>query len=159
MCDYLWPQGLQHTRPRCPSSTPRVCSNSFPLSCWCHPTTTSSVVHFSSCLQSSPVSGSFPMSQFLIPSGQSIGASALASVLPMNIQDWFPLGVTGLISLQSKGLSRVFSNTKINWSKASILQHSAFFRVQLSHPYRTTGKTIALIRWMDIYWESNVSAF
>ena len=92
-----------------------------------------------------PASGSFPRSQFFTSGGQSIGASASASVLPMNIQDWFPLGLTGLISLQSKGLSRVFSNTTVQ--KASILQRSAFFTVQLSHPYMTTGKTIALTRW------------
>ena len=102
-------------------------------------------VPFSYCLQSFPASGSFPVSQFFPSGGQSIGTSASTSVLPMNIQDWFPLGLTVLISLQSKGLSRVFSNS--NSSKSSILQHSAFFIVQLSHPYTTTGKTIALTRW------------
>ena len=102
----------------------------------------SSLVLFSSCLQSFPASGSFPMSWFLTSGGQSIGISASASVLLMNIQDWFPLGWTVWIPLRSKGLSRDFSNTK-----ASILQQSAFFRVQLSHPYMTTGKTIALTRW------------
>ena len=102
----------------------------------------SSAAPFSSCLQSFPASWSFPMSQFFKLGGQSIGVSASASVLPMNTQDWFPLGLTGWISLQSKGLSRVFSNS----SKASILWHSAFFLVQLSHPYMTTGKTIALTR-------------
>ena len=106
--DSLRPHGLQHTRPPCPSPTPGVCSNSRPLSRWCHPT-----ISTSSCPQSFPASGSFPMSQFFTSGGQSIGISASASVLPMNIQDWFPLGLTGLISLQSKGLSRVFSNTTV----------------------------------------------
>ena len=103
--------GLQHTRLPCPSPSPRACSNSCPLSQWCHPTILSSVVPFS-CLQCFPESGSFPVSQLFESGGQSIGASALASVLPMNIQDWFHLGWTGWISLQSKGLSRVFSKKK-----------------------------------------------
>ena len=120
LCD---PMDLQHTRPPCPSPTPRVYSNSCPLSQWCHPAISSSVVPFSSCLQSFPVSGSFPVSQFFTSGGQSIGVSASASVLPMNIQDWFPLGWTGLI-LQSKGLSRVFSNTTV--------QKHQLFSVQLS---------------------------
>ena len=102
--------GRKHTRLSCPSPCPRVCSNSCPLSRWCHPTISSSVVPFS-CLQSFPESGSFPVSQLFASGGQSIGASALASVLPMNIQDWSPLGWTGWTSLQSKRLSRVFSNT------------------------------------------------
>ena len=109
----LWPHGLQHTRPPCSSPTPGVYSNPCPLSWWCHPTISSSVVPFSSCLQSFPASGSFQMSQFFASGGQSTGVSASASVLPMNIQDWFPLGWSGLISLQSKGLSRVFSNTTV----------------------------------------------
>ena len=104
----------------------------------------SSVIPFSSHCQSFPASGSFPMSQLFASGGQSIGASASASVLPMNIQDWFPLGLTGLISLQFKRFSRVLSNTS---SKASILWCSAFFMVQFSHPYMTTGKTIALTTW------------
>jgi len=133
MSDSLQPHGLKHTRPPCPSPTPRACSNSCPLSWWYHSTISSSVVPFSSCLQSFPASWSFQMSQFFASGGQSIGVSALASVLPMNIQDWFPLGLIGWISLQSKGLSRVFSNTTIQ--KASILQCSAFFVVQLSHPH------------------------
>ena len=123
-------------------STPRACSNSCPLSRWCHPTISSSIVPFSSCLQSFPASGSFPMNQLFSSGGQSMGVSASASVLPVNSQNWFPLRWTGLI-LQSKGLSRVFSNTS---SKASILQHSTFFMVQLSHQDMTTGKTIALTR-------------
>ena len=111
--DSLWPHGLQHTRLPCPSPTPGAYSNSCPLSRWCHPTLSSSVVSFSSCLQSFPASGSFPMSQFFTSGGQSTGTSALASALPMNIQDWSPLGWTDWISLQSKGLSRVFSNTTV----------------------------------------------
>ena len=109
----LQPHQLQHVRLPCLSSTLRVCSNSCPLSRWCHPTISSLVVPFSSCLQSLPPSGSFQMSQFFASGGQSIGISASASVLLMNIQDWFPLGWIGLISLLSKGLSRVFSNTTV----------------------------------------------
>ena len=109
---FLGPHGLQHARLPCPSLSPKVCSNSCPLSQWCHPTNSSSVSPFSSCPQSFPVSGSFPMSQFFASGGQSIGASASASVLPMSIQDWFALGLTGLILL-SKGLSRVFSGNTI----------------------------------------------
>ena len=109
----LWPYGLQHTRLPCPSPSPRACSNSCPLSWWCHPTISSSVVPSSSCLQSFPASRSFPMSQLFTSDSQSIGASASASVLPMNIQGWFPLELTDFIFLQSKGLSRVFSSTTI----------------------------------------------
>ena len=143
MSDSLRPHGPQHTRPPCPSPTPRVHSDSCPLSRWGHPTISSSVIPFSSCLQSFPASGSFQMSQLFTSGGQSIGVSGSTSVLPVNIQDWSPLGWTGWISLQSKGLSRVFSNTKF---KASFLWRSAFFTVQLSHLYMTTGRTIALIR-------------
>ena len=100
--DSLRPHGLQHARPPCPSPTPGFCSNSCPSSQWCHPTISSSVVPFSSCLKSFPASGSFPMSWLFASGGQSIGVSASASVLPMNIQDWFPLGRTGLISLRDK---------------------------------------------------------
>ena len=129
MSDTLQPHILQHSRLPCPSPIPRACSNSCPSSRWCHLTISSSVIPFSSCLQSFPASGSFPMSQFF-PSGDlSIGGSASASVLPMNIQDRFPLGWTGLISLQSKGLSRVFSNTivqKHQFSKASIYSSTSF---------------------------------
>ena len=113
MSDSLWPHGLQHARSPCPSPTLRVYSDSRPLSQWCHPTISSSVVPFSSHLQSFPASGSFPMSQFFASGGQSIGVSASASVLPMNIQDWFPFRWTGWISLLSKGLSRVFFNTTV----------------------------------------------
>ena len=143
MSDALQPHGLQHTRPPCPSPTPGVHPNPCLLSWWCHPTISSSVIPFSSCPQPFPASESFQMSQFFTSGGQSIGVSASTSVLPMNIQDWFPSEWTGWISLQSKGLSRVFSNTS---SKPSILWHSAFFIVQFSHPYMTTGKTKALTR-------------
>ena len=139
----LRPHGLQHTRLPCPSPTPRVYSNSCPLSWWCHPTISSSVALFSFCLQSFPASGSFPMSWLFTYGGQSIGVSASVSVLAMNIQDWFPLGLTGWFSLQSKRLSRVFSNTTV--------QKHQFFGAQVSlwsnsHPYKTTGKTVALTR-------------
>ena len=112
MPDSLRPHGLQHARPPCPSPTLGACSNSHPLSWWCHATISSSVIPFS-CLQPFPASRSFPISQFFTSGGQSIGVSASALVLPMNIQEWFPLGLIGLISLLSKGLSRVFSNTTV----------------------------------------------
>ena len=137
MSDSLWPHGLQHARPPCPSPTPRVYSNSCPLSQWCHPTILSSVIPFSSRLQSFPASGSFPMSGFFTSGGQSIRASG--SVFPVSIQGWFLLGWTGLISLLSKGLSRVFSSTTI-W------EHQ-FFGTQpslWSNSHMTTGKTIGL---------------
>ena len=122
MSNSLRPQGVQHTRLPCPSPTPRACSNSCPLSWWCHPTISSSLVPFSSCLQSFPAPGSFPMSRFIASGGQSIGTSALASVLPVNIQGWFPLGK--IFSLQFKGISRVFSSTTV--------QKHQFFSTQLS---------------------------
>ena len=128
--DSLWPHGLQHTRLPYPSLSPRVCSNSCPLSWWCYLIISSSVIPFSFCLQSFPVSGSFPMSWFFASGGQSIGASASASVLPVNIQGIFSLELTGLISLQSKGLSRVFSSTIRKYQ----FLRSAFI-VQLSHSY------------------------
>ena len=109
----LQSHGLQHAGPPCPSLSPRACSNSCPLSRWCHPTILSSVISFSSCLQSFPASGSFLISQLFTSGGQRIEASASASVLPVNMQGWFPLGLTGLISMLSKGLSRVFSNTTV----------------------------------------------
>ena len=144
LCTTLRPHEPQHARPSCPSPTPGVHRNPCPLSQWCHTTTPSSVIPFSSCLQSFPASGSFQISQFFASGGQSIGVSASASVIPMNIHNWFPLGRTGWISLKSKGLSRVFSNTTV--------QNHQFFSAQplwsqLSHPYVTTGKTIALTRW------------
>ena len=113
MSDFLWPHELQHARPPCPSPTPRVYSYSCPLSSWCHPTISSSGIPFSSCLQSFPVSGSFPMSQFFTSGGQSIGVLASASVLPMNIQGWFTWRWTGWISLLFKDLSRVFFNITV----------------------------------------------
>ena len=144
MSDSLGPHEFQHARPPCLSPTPRVHANSYPSSWWCHPAILSFVIPFSSCPQSLPASGSFPMSQFFMSGGQRIGASPSASVLPINIQDWSSLGLTGWISLQSKGLSRVFSNTTV--------QKHQFFRAQLSlrsnfhiHTYMTTGKIIALI--------------
>ena len=132
----------------CPSPILGVHSNSCPLSWWCHPTISFSVVPFSSCLQSFPESGSFQMSQFFASGSQSIEDSALASVLPMNIQDWFPLGLTNVVSLQSKGLARVFSNTTV--------QNHLFFRVQLFFysptltPIHGYWKTITLTRWTFI---------
>ena len=122
--DSLQPHETQHARPPCPSPTPIVRPNPCPLSWWCHPTISSSVVPFSFCPQSLPASGSFPMSQLFASGGQSTGVSASASVLPINTQDWSPLEWTGWISLQSKGLSRVFSNT--------IVQKHQFFGAQLS---------------------------
>ena len=122
MSDSLQPHELQHDRPPCPSPTPRVYSNSCPLSRWCHPAISSSVVPFSSCPQSLPASGSFSMSQLFAWGGQSIGVSASASVLPMNTQDWSLLGWTGWISLQSKGLSRVFSNIWTYWLGEQVTQ-------------------------------------
>ena len=144
MSDSLQPHGLQHTRLPCPSPTPRAYSNSCPLSQWCHPTVSFSVVPFSSHLQSFPASGSFPMNWFFTSGGQSIGVSASASVLPMNIQDWFPLGWTGWILAVQGTLKSLFQHPS---SEASILWCSALFTVQLSHPYMTTGKTITLTRW------------
>ena len=139
----LQPHESQHARPPCPSPTPRVYSDSCPSSWWCHPAISSSVFLFSFCPQTLPGSVSFPMSQLFTWGGQSIGVSASASVLPMNTQDWSPLGCTGWISLQSKGLTRAFSNTTV--------QKHQFSRAQLSsqsnsHLYMTTGKTIALTR-------------
>ena len=124
MSDPLWLHELQHSRPPFPSPTPRVYPNSCPSSLWCHPTISSSVVPFSFCPQSFPASGSFQMNQLFASGGQSIGVSASTSVLPMNIQDWTPLGWTGWINLQSKGLSRVFSSTTV--------QKHQFFSAQLS---------------------------
>ena len=139
--DSLRPHELQHAKPPCPSPSPGVYSDSRSSSLWCHPAISSSVIPFT-CPQSLPASKSFPMSQYFTWGGQSTGVSALPSFFPKKSQGWSPLEWTGWISLQSKGLSRVFSNTTVQ-----ILQRSAFFTVQLSHPYMTTGKTIALTRW------------
>ena len=143
----LRPHESQHARPPCPSQTPGVYLNSCPSSRWCYPAISSSVVPFSSCPQSLPASGSFPMNQLFAWGGPSIGISASASFLPMNTQDLSPSGWTGWISLQSKGLSRVFSNTTV--------QKHQFFSTQLSsqsksHPYMTTGKTTSLTRWTSV---------
>ena len=145
MSNSLRPHGLQHARSPCPSPTPGVYSNSSPLSGWCHPIISSSVIPFSSHPQSFPASGSPQMSHLFASHGQRIGVSASASFFPMNTQDWFPFGWAGWISLQSKGLAGVFSNTTV--------QKHQFFSTQLSSQsnshnlYMTTGKTIALTIW------------
>jgi len=136
----VWPHGWQHARPPRPSPTPGVCSNSCPSSQWCHPTISSSVAPFSSCLQSFPASGSFPMSQFFTSCGQRIGVSASASVLPMNIQDRFPLGLVWS-PFHPRSLKSLLQHHSL---KASVLQRSAFFTVQLSHLYMT-------------YWKKNIA--
>ena len=143
MSDSLPPHELQHARPPCPSPTPVVYPNSCPLNWWCQPTISSSVIPFSSCLQSFPASGSFQMSQLFAWGGQSIGISASASVLPMNTQDWSPLGWTGWISLHSKGLSRVFSNTTVKSINA----------LALSFLYRSTLTSI------HDYWKNHRQMF
>ena len=153
MSSSLRPHGLQHAKLPYPSPTPRAYSNSCPLSRWYHPVISSSVVPFFSCLQSCPASGSFPMSQFFTPGGQSIGVSASASVLQMNVQGWFPLGLMGWITLQFKGLSRVFLQQQfktINYSVFSFLYDPTLTAI---HDH---WKTIALTRWTII---SKVSAF
>ena len=153
--DSLWPHGLQHTRLSCPSPIPGAFSNSWSSSWWCHPTISASVVPFSSRLQSVPASGSFPMSQFFTSGGQSIRASASASVLPMNFQDWFRLVLTGLISLQSKRLSRIFSNTTAQIINSSVL--SCLYSPTLTsiHDYWKNHS----FDYMDLCWQNNVSVF
>ena len=141
MSNSLWPHGLQHSRLLCPSPSPRVCSTSRPSSQWYHPTISSSVI-LSSCLQSFPASGSFPVSLFFTSGGQSITVSASASLLPTNIQDWFLFRIDWLDLLAVQGTLK--SLLQYHSSKASVPQHSAFFMVQLSHPCITTGKTIKL---------------
>ena len=141
MSNSLWPHGLQHARPPCPSPSPGVHSDSCPLSQWCHPAISSSVIPFSSCPQSLPASGSFPMNWLFASGDQSIAASASASVFPMNIQGWFPLGWTGWISLQSKGFSRVFSNTTVQKHQFFGTQPSSWSNSHIVHDY---WKTIAL---------------
>ena len=152
---HVLPQELQHTRLPCPSPTPGVYSNSCPLSQWCHPTISSSAVPFSCRLQSFPGSGSIPMSRLFAAGGQSIGVSASASVFPTNTQDWSPLGWTGWISLQSKGLSRVFSNTTV--------QKHQFFDIQLSYSPTLTSIHDSWknrsFHLTDLCWQSNISAF
>ena len=159
----LWPQGLQHARPPCPSPIPRTYSNSYPLSGWCHPTISSSVVPFS-CLQFFPASGSFQMNQLFMSGGQRIGVWASVSVLPMNIKDLFPLGWTGWNSLQSKGVSRVFFNTEVQkhqffstqlslWSKSHI--HTWLLenhRWQLVYRMRPNSLTGCLFHFSGLLW-------
>ena len=152
MSDYLWLHGAQHTRPACPSPTPGACSNWCPLGGWCHLAISSSVFPFS-WLQSLPALGFFQMSQFFTSVGQSIGASA--SVLPINIQGWFPLGLTGLTSWLTKGLSRVFSSTlvwSINSLALSLIYGTTFTSM---HEYWKNHS----FDYMDLCWQSNVSAF
>ena len=148
MSDSLQPHGLQYARFPCPLPTHGAYSNSCPLSRWCLPTISSSVVPFSSRLQPLPASGSFPMSQFFASGGQNIGVSASASILPMNSQNWFLLGWDWLDLLEVQGTLK--SLLQHHSSKASILQCSAFFTVQLSHPYMTTGKTKVLTSWISV---------
>ena len=152
MSDSLWPHGLQHARFPCPLLSPGPCLNSCPLSCWCHPAISYCVNPLSSCPQSFPVSGSFLMYQLNASGGQCIEASASASVLPMNVQGWFPLGLTSLTSLLSKGLLQHHK------SKTSVLWHSAFF-------YSTTLISVRdywenqSFDYMGLCWQSDVSAF
>ena len=154
MSNSFQPHGLQCTRLLCSLLSSAVCSISCPLSRWCYPTISHSTIPFSFCLQSFPVSGFFPMSRLFTSDGQNKGASA--STLSMNIQGWFPLGLTGLISLQSKGPFK--SLLQQHSSKASVLQCSACFIAQLSHLYLTTEKN-RTFDYMDLFWQSDVSAF
>ena len=155
MSDSLWPHGLQHARPPCPSPTPRACSNPCPLSQWCHPTISSSVIPFSSCPQSFPASGSSQMSQLFVSDGQSIGVSASASVLPMNTQDWFPLRLTGWISCTPRD-SQEYSPTP---------QFKTINSLMLSFLYSPTPTSIHdywkshSLDYTDLCWQSNVSVF
>ena len=142
--DSLQPHEPQHARPPCPSPTPRVHPNPCPLSWWCHPTISSSVIPFSSCPQSFPASGSFPLSPLFPWGGQSIGVSASTSVLPINTQDWSLLGCLIASPCSPRDSQESARTTEF---KSINLRHSAFFIVQLSHPYITTGKTIALTKW------------
>ena len=154
-CPTLRPQGLQHARLPCPSPAPRAYSNSCPLSQWCHPTISSSIVPFSSCLQFFPASGYFPRSQFFASGGQSIAASASASVLPMNIQDWFPLEFTGWISLQSKGLSRSSPAPQFKIINSSVLKFLYSPTLTSIHDYWKNQS----FDQTNICCQSNVSAF
>ena len=156
MSDSLWPHGLQHARLLCPPVSYGVCSNSRSLSQWCYLTIWSSAAPFSFCLYSFPSWGSFLMCQLFASCGQSIGASASASTLPMIIQGWFPLGLTALICLQSKGFSRNLLQ-HLN-SKASILQHSTFFLVQLSTSVHDYWRYHSF-DYMDLCQQTDVSAF
>jgi len=151
----LRPYWLQHARLPSPSPTPGIHPNSCPLSRWCHPTISSSVVPFSSCPQSFPASGSLPMSQLLASGGQSIGVSASTSVLPMNTQDWYPLGWTGWISLLSKGLWRVFSNTIVQKHQSLALSFLYSPTLTSIHDHWKNHSP----DYMDLCWQINVSAF
>ena len=155
MSDSLWPHELHHARPPCPSPTPGVHPNPCPSSLWCHPAISSSFIPFSSCPQSLPSSESCPMSQLFSWGGKSTGVSALASVLPMNIWDWSPLGWTGWISLQSKGLSGVFSNFTVWKHQSSVL---SFFHSPTLTSIHDYWKNHSLDQ-MDLCWQSNVSTF
>ena len=150
MSNSLWPNGLQNTRLPCPSLSPRACSDSCPLSQWCHPTII--ILCHPLLLQSFPASGSFPMSQFFISGGQRFGASASASILPMNIQDWFLSGLIGLISLQSKVLSRVFSKTTLQKRQSFVTQPSLWSNSHI-HDYLKNHS----FDYMELCWQSNVS--
>jgi len=151
----LWPHEPQHTRPPCPSPIPRVHPNPCPLSQWCHPTISSSVIPFSSCPQSFPSSGSFQMSQLFTSGGQSIGVSASTAVLPMNTQGWSPSEWTGWISLQSKGLSKVFSNTTVQSINSLALSFLHSPTLTSIHDHWKNHS----LDYMDLCWQSNVSAF
>ena len=155
MSDSLRPHGLQHARLPCPSPTPRACSNSCPSSRWWHPTILSSVIPFSSCLQSFPASESFPVSQFFTSGGQSVGTSASTSVLLMNIHDWFPLGLTDWIYLHSKGLSRVFSNTTVQNINSLVFSFLYSPTLTSIHDYWKNHS----FDWMDLCQQSHVSPF
>ena len=154
MSDSLWHHEPQHTRPPCPSPTPRVHPNPCPSSRWCHPAISSSVVPFSSCPQSLLASGSFPLSQLFAWGGQNIGVSASTLVIPMNTQDWSPLGWTGWISLRSKGLSRVFSNTTVQKHQSAL----SFLYTPTLTSIHDHWKNHSLDQ-TDLCWQSNVSAF
>ena len=153
--EFLRPHESQHTRPPCPSPTPGVYSNSGPLSQWCHPVISSSVVPFSSCPQSLPASGSFPMSQLSTSGGQSIGVSASTSVPPMNTQDWYPLGWTGWISLSSRGSQESSPTPQFKSINSSVL--SFLYSPTLTSIHDHWKKHI--LDQMDLSWQSNISAF
>ena len=155
MSDSLWPHELQHTRLLCPPLSPRVCSDSCLLGWWCYLTISSFVTPFSFCILSFLTSRSFPLSQLLASGGQTVGVSASASVLPMNIQGWFPVGLTALISLQSKGLSRVFSSTTFKSINSMALRVLCGPTVISVNDYWKNHN----FEYVDICWQSDVSAF
>ena len=157
LSDSLWPYGLQHTRLPCPSPLPEL-AQTLPFSQWCHPAISSSAVPFSSCLQTFPLSTSFPMNWLFPSGGQIMGASASASVPPVNIQDWFPLGLTGLISLQSKGLSRVFSNTTVQKHQFFGAQPSLWFNSHI-HTWLLEKPKLWLYDFGVLAWEDERTSF